>query len=313
MKSSISPLLLIPLILTAYVIVGAGPSDTGVSGLNLPDAEAAAEYPDSWIFNIGDDVGSVSSSISFTFDSGSPLIISQDSSFPVTIVNQLSQSFVLSPDKSQRLESMEYSINYDIDEALNVVEVSADFIILACPLSEYCDEQGSPSAVILCGDTHNPCDIGFDGASPFVILDLKQWFHKDSPDKLFETAEEIRILAKAEYVSVKLQGKGDGALYSATNNFLMVVADLPTDVNFTPIQNILINLNQGNIQVQDFMDDPVLQVNDVVTLGNGVAGIVDNIRVCSGITNPPQPGQCSAGLCHYTFANDASGATRECP
>jgi hypothetical protein len=293
-------LLSAPLILDTYDI-------TDVVGINLSEAEITADYPEGRVYNPGEVVGSVNSEVKIWFDGGAPLVIQQDEPLAVTITKPLS-SFVVNPEKTERLERMEYRVNYDVDD-FNVIEVTADFMALACPLSDYCDEQGSPNAVILCGDTHNPCEIGFNGASPFVVVDLEK-FQKENPDSLFSGEEEIRFVFKAEYVSMKLQAKADGALYQGNNRNLLAVADLPTDVNFTPVETILI---ADDLEIKDFMtEDLFLNVGDVVELGNGVPGIVEEVELCTGITNPPQPGQCTAGMCRYSYHNDRSVTVRDC-
>ena len=247
-------LLLAPLVIDSYDIVDVvefNPSKYKTNGGN--------GNGDTRLYGAGDIAGSVTSSATVWFDDGSKQTFDQDESLAVTLTKPLS-SFVLSPDKTDRADRIKYSINYDIDD-FEVIESTADFTVLACPLSDYCDEQGSPNTVILCGDTHNPCEVGFVGASPFVVVDLER-FQTESPEPLFREVEEIRFLFKAEYVSVKLQSKADGTLYEATTERLMSIADLPTDNAVHVDERIFLD---GPIEPLDFMDEDLeLDINDVV-------------------------------------------------
>ena len=277
----------------------------------VPDTDITQEEEQSRQHYANEVIGSANSFVEVNFDDGSSEMFAQEEPFMVSITKPLSSS-ILSRDRTDRATSMKYFVNYEID-GFDIVEVSADIIVLACPLYEYCDEQGSPSSVIVCGDTA-PCEIGFDQAVPFVVLDL--WdFDRQNPDRLFQDSEDVRIVFKAEWINLKVQSKLDNTLYSATNQNLITVVDLPLDSS-----EIETNFSQDNgmaidevVEVKDFMDTEDIDVGDVVPLVNVVDAIVAEVEYCTGITNPPQPGQCSAGLCNYTFSNDRSEAVRECP
>ena len=149
-----------------------------------------------------------------------------------------------------------------------------------------------------------------------MVLDL--WdFDRQNPDRLFQDSEDVRIVFKAEWINLKVQSNLDNTLYSATNQNLITFVDLPLDseevgilVHYGPDNGMVID---EVVEVKDFMDTEDIETGDIVTLPNGVDGVVDSVEVCTGITDPPQPGQCSAGLCNYTFSNDRSEAVRECP
>jgi len=277
----------------------------------VPDTDITQEEEQSRQHYANEVIGSANSFVEVNFDDGSSEMFSQEEPFMVSITKPLSSS-ILSRDMTDRATSMKYFVNYEID-GFDIVEVSADIIVLACPLYEYCDEQGSPSSVIVCGDTA-PCEIGFDQAVPFVVLDL--WdFDRQNPDRLFQDSEEVRIVFKAEWINLKVQSNLDNTLYSATNQNLIAVVDLPLDSS--EIETIF---SQDNgmvidevVEVKDFMDTEDIDVGDVVPLVNGVNAIVAEVEHCTGITSPAQPGQCSAGMCNYTFSNDRSESVRECP
>ena len=276
----------------------------------VPDTDITQDEEQNRQHYANEVIGSANSFVKVNFDDGPPELFAQEEPFAVTITEPLSSS-VLSRDRTDRVTSMKYFVNYEIDD-FDIVEVTADIIILACPLSEYCDEQGSPSTVIVCGDT-TPCEIGFDQAVPFVVLDL--WdFDRQNPDRLFQDSEDVRIIFKADWINLKVQSKLDNTLYSATNQNLIAVVDLPLDSS-----EIETSFSQDNgmaidevVEVKDFMDTEDIETGDIVTLGNGVDGVVDSVEVCTGITDPPQPGQCSSGMCNYTYSNDRSATVREC-
>ena len=276
----------------------------------VPDTDITQEEEQSRQHYANEVIGSANSFVEVNFDDGSSEMFSQEEPFMVSIAKPLSSS-ILSRDRTDRVTSMKYFVNYEID-GFDIVEVSTDIIVLACPLSEYCDEQGSPSTVIVCGDTA-PCEIGFDQAVPFVVLDL--WdFDRQNPDRLFQDSEDVRIVFKAEWINLKVQSNLDNTLYSATNQNLITFVDLPLDS-----LSIEIIFSQDNgmvidevVEVKDFMDTEDIDVGDAVELVNGVDAIVEEVEYCTGITDPPQPGQCSAGMCMYSFSNDRSVAVREC-
>jgi hypothetical protein len=275
----------------------------------VPDTDITQEEEQNRQHYANEVIGSANSFVKVNFDDGSSEMFAQEEPFMVSITKPLSSS-ILSRDRTDRATSMKYFVNYEIDD-FDIVEVSADIIVLACPLSEYCDEQGSPSSVIVCGDT-TPCEIGFDQAVLFVVLDL--WdFDRQNPDRLFQDSEDVRIVFKAEWINLKVQSKLDNTLYSATNQNLITVVDLPLDSS-----EIETNFSQDNgmaidevVEVKDFMDTDDIEIGDVVKHWNGDK-IVANIEVCTGITNPPQPNQCTAGMCNYTYSNSRAETVREC-
>jgi len=244
----------------------------------------------------GDNVGSINSKAIVGFDDGSTMSFAQEKPFLVRISEPLSQSGVQSPDKTDRVVSMEYTFEFMIDD-FYILEVSADFAVLACPLNEYCDVTGgSTNTIMLCGDT-TPCDVTFDGGVPTVKVDITP-FDKENPDRLFQGSEEIRFVFKADYISMTLQSKLDNYLFTATTENVFAIVDLPLD----EYQHTSAEFGGGDMDITatTWMSGDSVGVGSGVSLANGVIGKVGEKTYRDD------------GLCEFRFSNDSSVVVGPC-
>jgi hypothetical protein len=207
-----------------------------------------------------------------------------------------SQTFVRS---EKEIEDIKFRVDFNMDN-FDLTATTADFVVVACPVSEYCDNEGSSSAVILCGD-ETSCDIGFDKGSPYVILnpsdypELSQW-------------EEPRLVLKADWITVELVSKVDSKKYTAVLGCQAeslcghwISVDLEKGSSSVATQD------GGEINVEEsqycnpFCEDD-LDIGDILKLSNGVDARVETVT--------PR----ADGLCEFTFMPyDRSVRTGECP
>ena len=231
----------------------------------------------------------------------------------------------------KEIDTITFKIDYLLDQQFSVIESTADFNILVCPANEYCDEQGSPSSEFLC----EGCDIQFDGASPYVVFNPK-----DYEGRL--RYEDLRVVFKADWLHVKAISSVDEKLYSV---FLgcqsegscsqILVATFTKDANEEEVVTLGMTLH---IEQEEEEEEEVMEIHGgEAWLGDEVIGkachsgceVGDDVFIsCSTV----RTGQCESAIkpvkkkefmywtgdnndravCHYTFIGDTSQRVASC-
>ena len=146
-----------------------GQPDTQITTIS-ETPETGAEYS----YEVGNEIGMSDTIVKLEFDNGRVDVVREKNPVTVRILEPLASN-VLSISRNNRMNTISYYLNFDLDDDFEIVSATANFVIDVCTAKQPANYihpekcNGGSETRTLCGDTeNNKCNILWDGAVPYV-------------------------------------------------------------------------------------------------------------------------------------------------